>query len=103
MVFPELKLRFDLSRGSFCILHCIGLVFLRLSSRKDQIKFVEYLLLSGQNIFSSRLLSKSVQIKIQRTIVLPTDLHGRVLSLLNDRRTAIKNIQEQGSEEHIWN
>jgi len=71
VVFPELNFRFDLSRGPFCIRHCIGLVFLRLSSREDQIKFVEYLLLSGQNIFSSLFLSKSVQIKYKELLFCP--------------------------------
>jgi len=74
MAFPELNFRFDLSQGPFVT--ALVSFFFRLSSWEDQIKFVECLLLSGQNIFSSRLLPNSVQIKVQRAIFLPIVFTG---------------------------
>jgi hypothetical protein len=57
---------------------------------------------SIQNRLSYRLLSKNVQIRIYKTIILPVILYGCETWSLTLREAHILRVTEQDDEEDIW-
>jgi hypothetical protein len=57
---------------------------------------------SGQNLLSSRMLSKNVKVKIYKNIILPVVLYGCETWSLTVREEHKLKALENGVEENIW-
>jgi len=55
-----------------------------------------------QNLLSSSLLSKNVQTKIHRTVILRVVLNGHETWSLTLRDECVEDVREWGSEKTIW-